>query len=132
MGKLGSLILVRGVPGSGKSTFAKCYPDHNHLETDMFFMVDGEYKFDHTKLGEYHDKCQQQTQELLDRGDDVIVTNTFVRLWELEKYLNMNYSDVDVFRMISDFVNIHKVPTEIIDRMKKNFDDYVGETLVVD
>jgi predicted kinase len=43
------LILVRGCPGSGKSTFAKLLGG-KHIEADMFFMKDGEYQFDFTKL----------------------------------------------------------------------------------
>ena len=34
------LYIVRGIPGSGKSTFAKSLGG-THFETDMFFMVVG-------------------------------------------------------------------------------------------
>ena len=51
------LILVRGIPGSGKSTFAKSLGG-THFETDKFFMVDGEYKFDGTKIKEAHKWCK--------------------------------------------------------------------------
>ena len=39
------LILLRELPGAGKSTLAKrvC---NQHIEADMFFMKDGEYKFE--------------------------------------------------------------------------------------
>ena len=56
-----NLYLVRGVPGAGKSTFAKnlgC----THFETDEFFMVDGEYKFDPSKLKEAHAWCLDQVE----------------------------------------------------------------------
>jgi Tfp pilus assembly pilus retraction ATPase PilT len=43
------LYLVRGIPGSGKSTFAKTLSGE-YYEADMFFMVDGEYKFDVAKI----------------------------------------------------------------------------------
>ena len=44
------LILVRGVPGSGKSTFAaKVFPGAFHVENDMFHVKDGEYRFDFNK-----------------------------------------------------------------------------------
>ena len=43
------LYLLRGVPGSGKSTVAQNIGG-THFETDKYFMVDGEYKFDPTKL----------------------------------------------------------------------------------
>ncbi len=43
------LFLLRGLPGSGKSTLAKSLSD-SHIEADMFFMKDGEYKFDGSKI----------------------------------------------------------------------------------
>lgn len=49
------LVLVRGLPGSGKSTIAKSFIPHNfvHLETDMYFINSaGEYKFNPAKLSE--------------------------------------------------------------------------------
>jgi adenylylsulfate kinase-like enzyme len=44
-----NLYLLRGIPGAGKSTLAKQFGD-SHFETDRFFMVDGEYKFDPTNI----------------------------------------------------------------------------------
>ena len=39
-------ILVRGVPGSGKSTFAaKVFSGAFHVENDMFHVKDGKYRF---------------------------------------------------------------------------------------
>ena len=49
------LLLVRGLPGSGKSTLAKNLIGYYfHVETDQFWMEDGEYKFDANRLGEAH------------------------------------------------------------------------------
>ena len=56
-----NLYLLRGIPGAGKSTLAKQLGD-SHFETDGFFMVDGEYKFDPTKLREAHQWCQSQVE----------------------------------------------------------------------
>ena len=46
------LILLRGIPGSGKSTFAKSISNEStgHIESDMFFIKDGEYKFDGSRI----------------------------------------------------------------------------------
>lgn len=34
-----AIVLIRGVPGSGKTTKAKAeYPDHELIEADQFFM----------------------------------------------------------------------------------------------
>jgi len=131
MEKYGKLILVRGIPGSGKSTFAKNhYPDYHHLETDMFFNVDGIYKFDKNKLAEYHEKCQQMTQTLLDKGENVIVTNTFIKLWELNNYLEMKFSDLTIIRLEGVYDNIHNVPTKVIKRMKNTIEDCMNEIII--
>jgi energy-coupling factor transporter ATP-binding protein EcfA2 len=39
------LLLLRGCSGSGKSTLAKSLGGV-HYEADMFFVEDGEYRFD--------------------------------------------------------------------------------------
>ena len=52
------LYIVRGIPGSGKSTFAKTLGGQ-HYESDMFFINEnGEYNFDVTKIKDAHQWCQ--------------------------------------------------------------------------
>jgi adenylate kinase family enzyme len=48
---------MRGIPGSGKSTTAKKLAGETGKihSTDNYFMVDGEYKFDPSKIREYHE-----------------------------------------------------------------------------
>lgn len=42
------LLLIRGLPGSGKTTMAKQYAQigYVHCEADQYFERDGEYRFD--------------------------------------------------------------------------------------
>ena len=50
---MGHLILVRGLPGSGKSTEAKkiAKTGYYHFEADQYFITpSGEYKFDKNLL----------------------------------------------------------------------------------
>lgn len=51
------LFIIRGLPGSGKSMFARTIAssmdDTVHFEADMFFERDGEYRFDATNDGAY-------------------------------------------------------------------------------
>jgi len=54
--KVKTLIIMRGLPGSGKSTKAKLFAGEKGLiySTDDFFIIDGKYIYDPTKIVEYH------------------------------------------------------------------------------
>ena len=134
------LILVRGVPGSGKSTYAlKCWSDDRSAglsasvwEADMS-MVDerGEYKFDPNRLKHCHQVCQQSV--CVDMGwgvERIYVANTFIRKWEADVYYALakvwGY-DVKVIRLEGNFDNVHGVPRDRVNIMKANMEHYEGE-----
>ena len=138
-----TLYIVRGVPGSGKSTRALDivggYALSNlpyHIEADMF-MVDanGNYSFEGSRLPECHRKCQEATARAMCTGKDVIVANTFVRKWEAEVYYTLakvfGYT-VKVYRMTGEYKNEHGVPQDRVETMRANMEDYDGEEMVGD
>ena len=60
---MNKLYIVRGLPGAGKSTFAKKLLQEGkvqqHLEADEFMTNEnGDYKFDPTILQKCHQQCQ--------------------------------------------------------------------------
>lgn len=120
------LILLRGLPGSGKSTLAKriC---NQHVEADMYFLQDGEYKFDASKLKQAHEWCKNQTEEYMLQGYNVVVSNTFTQEKELESYYQL--AEKYGYRVHSLIVenrhggvNEHNVPQETLDKMKNRFE----------
>lgn len=79
---MANLVVIRGLPGSGKSTFAKTL-GYYHFEADQYFTdLNDEYHFDPAKLKEAHEWCQNSVFEALNRGQDTVVSNTFTRLWK--------------------------------------------------
>ena len=58
------LTLVRGLPGSGKSTFANNITNEFSVcEADKFFYdKEGNYNFDATKLSQAHKWCKEQVE----------------------------------------------------------------------
>ncbi|CAH0539698.1 ATP-binding protein [Vibrio marisflavi] len=118
------LILIRGLPGSGKSTLAKKY-QMNHYEADMYFVNEqGKYIFDASKLKQAHAWCQYKVGQSLSLGQSAVVSNTFVRLWEIKPYQKMAQKYGAKFEIIechATYANTHGVPQESIDRMKSRW-----------
>ncbi len=83
------LRIIRGLPGSGKSTLAKSMEGFEHIETDMWFMLNGEYKFDLKNIRVAHMWCQDQVLKMLKEGKNVVVSNTFTQIWEMKYYLDL-------------------------------------------
>ena len=128
-----TLYIVRGIPGSGKSTFAKSLGG-THFEADMFFMKDGEYKYDMFKIKEAHKWCQEQTDRVLAEGEMVVVSNTFTTKKELKPYFELakKYNIIPtVILCQNNFGSIHNVPEETIEKMKQRFQYDISELFEV-
>jgi predicted kinase len=82
-----TLIIVRGLPGSGKSTIGGKFGAVR--SADDFFMSDGVYNFDPSKIVDAHGACQQAVKTDLDNGDVAVVANTFCMGWELNPYIKI-------------------------------------------
>lgn len=122
------LYLIRGVPGAGKSTLANKLTA-SVAEADQF-MVDasGEYKFDASKLPTCHAACRHLVETWMKLGEHPIiaVANTFIKRWEMEPYLRLSeengYTVIEISLTGQRFVNVHGVPADIIERMRRNFE----------
>jgi predicted kinase len=126
------LYLVRGLPGSGKSTFAKTLGGI-HIEADQYFVdVEGNYNFDGSKIKLAHEYCRTQTEAWMKTDTDqvnvnkIVVSNTFTQEWEMEPYFELAKKyGYKVFSIIvenrHEGINVHGVPEEKIEQMKNRF-----------
>jgi len=83
-------IILRGIPGSGKSTKARELAGATGIihSTDDYFVVDGEYRFKPGKLGHNHSLNFQAFQASLTLGvTPVVLDNTNTQKWEFENYV---------------------------------------------
>ncbi|MEN9656145.1 MAG: hypothetical protein RL311_1091 [Bacteroidota bacterium] len=121
------LYIVRGIPGSGKSTFANSL-GCPVFEADMYFMIDGEYKFEADKLKLAHNWCKLRVEHSMeDDFQKIAVSNTFTQEWEMEAYYEMaKQYGYTVFSVIIENrhggVNEHGVPEDKLKMMKDRFE----------
>jgi predicted kinase len=123
-----TLYIVRGLPGSGKSTFAQTL-ECPVFEADMFFVnSQGVYNFDFTRIKDAHAWCQEMVEDhMFNQHEKIAVSNTFTQEWEMEPYYALakqwNYK---VFSIIVENrhggVNEHNCPEETIQKMKDRFE----------
>ena len=116
---MAELIIIRGLPGSGKTTMAKSMNGFVHFEADQWMTDEaGNYCFDPEKLSAAHEACRIATKRALDAGNNVVVSNTFVEHWEMTPYLEMGYP----FRVLEapgNYSSEHNVPPEILQQMRE-------------
>lgn len=128
------LILVRGLPGSGKSSLSRVIANEifrcARIEADMYFVKDGEYLFDATKLGEAHAWCLKNTREIIGEGVSVVVSNTFTTIKELKPYFDLAKEfkiKPQVVLCQGNYKSVHNVPEETIEKMRKRFEYDITE-----
>lgn len=120
------LVIIRGLPGSGKTTITKTqFPNFVNYEADMFFIDEsGNYAFDKTRLQDAHNWCIESARKALSEGKDVVVSNTFTRLYEIQPYVNMAIEfniPLQVICANGNYKNTHNVPEAFIDIMKSRW-----------
>lgn len=132
-----TLYIVRGVPGSGKSTFAEALVHSDFLicEADKYFVDrEGNYNFDGSKLKEAHEWCRDRVETYMKDSllndqfyREIAVSNTFTREWEMQAYIDL--ADKYGYRVFSIIVenrhgnsNTHGVPVEAVTKMKERFE----------
>jgi predicted kinase len=130
------LTLVRGLPGSGKSTFANTITNKFSIcEADKFFYdKEGNYNFDGSKLREAHKWCREQVEIRMKDNQineqfypHIVVSNTFTQQWEMDIYFGLaNQYGYKVFSIIVENrhggVNQHGVPADKLKQMEERFE----------
>ena len=138
------IILVSGLPGSGKTTWAKQYKDNFFEEehaidweirlfaADDYFEKYNEsseliYKFDPSRIAEAHSECFESVMWSMKSGecDEILVHNTFTQNWEISPYVALANAfgwDYEIVRLIcgpthARLNNVHNVPEEVINNM---------------
>lgn len=122
-----NLIIVRGLPGSGKSTFAELLSRAICTADDFYMDRDGNYNWVPDKIHIAHKWCQRKCERFMKADIPlIVVANTSTTTKELKIYENLaeeyNYK---VFSVVVENrhggKNTHGVPEETLRKMEDRF-----------
>jgi len=129
-----TVIILRGLPGSGKTSFLHHLGPHIHISMDLFWTKDGkEYAFDYNRLREAIEWVQAQYCKALDEEGSnlpIVVDNVSYLAVHYSFFLkeaqarNVRTHIVHIERPIAEciFANKHKVPAEKIVQMARDWE----------
>jgi uridine kinase len=123
-----TVIIVRGVSGVGKTTFANIVAEPKIVCTaDDYFEQNGKYNFDPTKLGDAHRQSMSRFDQALINPSikNIVVANTNVKPSDYRYYVDKaNEAGVKVIYVVlekrHDNPNVHNVGEDILKRQEDN------------
>lgn len=127
-----SLILLRGLPGSGKTTLAKVLSENNMypvFSVDDFFTdeITGEYLFNFKDNHLAYKQCEELVKDSMQQKiPKIFVHNTFTMDWELKPYFKLaaefNYTlFVVTVENYHHHKNTHEVSEEQLQKMAEKY-----------
>ena len=130
-----NFYILTGVPGSGKSTTAQNLllkiQNMKHFEADMFFInKNGEYKWNPNLLHKAHQWCFNSVENEMKKGNDVIVSNTFITKSSRKPYFDLakKYKyNIHVIECKGRYKNIHGVNENKIEILRKKYQPVTKE-----
>jgi len=129
------VVIMRGVPGSGLSTVANGIVGINGVvhSTDSFFMRNGKYVFDGSRLNEYHQaNFEAFVRSIQDGKQRIIIDNTNIKLGNFRGYvLKAKANGYEVVEVRIPFPdpevaaarNVQGIPLYAIQRMMQQFEE---------
>ena len=142
------IYLCRGLPGSGKSFIARKLVGNGQIFStdDYWYIKNGTYDFDITKLGTAHKWNQRRVEKAVNVGiSPIVIDNTNVTLKDAKTYKKAFENAITLGYKIKIVVpetewvtnvdelftrNSHNVPRETIEKMLNKWEDFtVGDII---
>lgn len=123
------LHLIRGLPGSGKTTFARSETFGGMLliERDQFWLTaDGKYKFRENDYQKAIDYQAHMVEEALKMHVNTVVTGVFMHEKSVKEYIDLAakyQSAIMIWRCTGKFHTEHAVPEDKLKWMADNFEE---------
>lgn len=122
-----NLIILRGLPSSGKSTIAQLFNTKAVCTADDYFTFKNVYNWKADKIGVAHLWCQKKCRRFMAvQAETIVIANTNTTEKEFQPYVDLAKKyDYTVFSLIVENrhggKNNHNVPEESIAKMKNRF-----------
>ncbi len=128
---MNSLIILRGLPGSGKTTLANLLSENKWpvFSIDSYFIdpVTKEYNFQFDKNHLAYKNCEEQTNVAMqNKIEKIFIDNVFSLDWEMEPYFKLaaahNYSlHIVTVENYHGSKNIHAISDEQLQKMAAKY-----------
>ncbi len=127
-----NLILLRGLPGAGKSSLANVLSESEKYPVfaiDHYFTnkITGEYVFNFAENYLAYQQCENLCKEALKQGiTKVFIDNTFTLGWELTPYFKLAAEFDYMLYVITvekyhDNKNVHDISQEQLEKMAEKY-----------
>ena len=136
MARQPTLFIVRGHPGSGKTTYGKHIlaqqPGTKHIEEDDFFTdAKGNYTFDKSRLKEAQEWCLTAVKKALTAGNNALISQDFTTRQEMAPFIALGYR-TQIVEMGMDFPNTHGVSKKVVEAKKEAFEPHPSAVRIID
>jgi predicted kinase len=126
-----SLIILRGLPGSGKSTLSELLSENKWpvFSIDDYFTdpLTKVYTFEFSKNHLAYKNCQENTEKAMKTTiEKIFIDNTFTLEWEMEPYFKLAEKYAYTVHVLTvenrhHSKNKHNIPQEQIQKMAEKY-----------
>lgn len=124
------IILIRGIPGTGKTTLAKTkYPNHVLCEADQYFTDEhGNFNYDPLKVKRAHFWCIQKATDAVFADSDIVVANQFIRNYEITPYFELvkfHDCELKIIECLKEYGSIREILDEYMQHARECWEELV-------
>lgn len=105
-----TVYILSGISGCGKSTYAAKLPAKAVFSTDDYFMRNGKYEFDASRLSDAHELTFKYFLDVVEHAENIVIDNTNIDPIEIAPYHLAGRAHGHEVKIINFKVDIKDLP----------------------